>query len=37
MSHYDGPYQIIANAYSTVTLDLPDNPHIFLVFHTSEV
>jgi hypothetical protein len=39
MPRYDGPYQIIATdqAHSTVTLDLPDNPHIFPVFHASEI
>jgi hypothetical protein len=39
MPHFDGPYVIIATdeAHSTVTLDLPDNPRTFPVFHTSEV
>ena len=39
MPHYDGPYNIISTdeAHSTVTLDLPQNPLRFPVFHTSEV
>jgi hypothetical protein len=39
MPHFDGPYVIITTdkAHSTVTLDLPDNPRTFPIFHTSEV
>jgi hypothetical protein len=39
MPHFDGPYTIIATdeAHSTVTLDLPDNPCMFPMFHTSKV
>jgi len=39
MPHYDGPYTIIDidKDHSTVTLDLPNSPNIFPVFHTSEV
>jgi hypothetical protein len=36
---FDGPYHItsIDDAHSTVTLDLPEQPNIFPVFHSSEV
>ena len=39
MPRYDGPYTIIDidEDDSTVTLDLPNLPNIFLTFHTSEV
>jgi hypothetical protein len=39
MPRYDGPYNITATdtTHSTVTLDLPERPNIFPVFHTSEV
>jgi len=39
MPCYDGPYTIIDvdENHSTVTLDLPNSPNIFPVFHTSEV
>jgi len=39
MPHYDGPYMIIDTdkAHSTVTLDLPNSPNIFPMFHTSQV
>jgi Chromo (CHRromatin Organisation MOdifier) domain len=39
MPHFDGPYVIkkIDKRHSTVTLDLPNLPHIFPVFHTSEI
>lgn len=39
MPHYNGPYHVIATdeAHSTVTLDLPNNPLMFPVFHISEV
>jgi len=39
MPRFDGPYKItnINPAHSTVTLDLPQSPDIFPVFHTSEV
>ena len=39
MPHFDGPYHIVATdeKHSTVTLDLPDNPQMFLVFHTFKV
>ena len=39
MPRYDGPYNIIATdeTHSTATLDLPNNPLMFPVFHTSEV
>jgi hypothetical protein len=39
MPCFDGPYVILkvdAN-HSTVTLDLPNQPHIFLTFHMSQV
>ena len=39
MPCYDGPYVVIStneNA-STVTLDIPNQPNIFLTFHTSLV
>jgi Chromo (CHRromatin Organisation MOdifier) domain len=39
MPRFDGPYVIkkIDERHSTVTLDLPNLPHIFPVFHTSEI
>jgi len=39
MPCYDSPYTIIDvdEDHSTVTLDLPNSPNIFPVFHTSEV
>ena len=39
MPRFDGPYVITAanEKHSTVTLNLPNSPHIFPVFHTSEV
>jgi len=39
MPHYDGPYTIIDTdeVHSTVTLDLPNSPNIFPMFHTSQV
>ena len=39
MPRYDGLYRIMATDehHSTVMLDLPEKPHIFPVFHTSEV
>ena len=39
MPRYDGPYTIIDinEDDSTVTLNLPNSPNIFLTFHTSEV
>jgi len=39
MPHYDGPYTIIDidEDHSMVTLDLPNSPNIFPVFHTSQV
>ena len=39
MPRYDGPYRIVATDknHSTVMLDLPEKPHVFPVFHTSEV
>jgi len=39
MPCYDGPYTIIDvdEDHSTVTLNLPNSPNIFPVFHTSEV
>lgn len=39
MPCYDGPYNIIDvdEDHSTVTLNLPNSPNIFPVFHTSEV
>ena len=39
MPHFDGPF-LIKNTdekHSTVTLDLPNLPNIFPVFHTSEI
>lgn len=39
MPRFDGPYRVTATdeSHSTVTLDMPRNPNIFPVFHTSEV
>ena len=39
MPRYDGPYTITATdeTHSTVTLDIPNKPHLFPVFHSSEV
>ena len=39
MPHYDGPYTIIEvhAARSTVTLNMPNSPNVFPVFHTSQV
>lgn len=39
MPRFDGPYRILATDedHSTVTLDMPNTPHIFPVFHTSEL
>jgi len=39
MLHFDGPYMVIDvnKDHSTVTLDLPNSPNIFPVFHTLEV
>ena len=39
MPRFDGPYLITATneRHSTVTLHLPNSPHTFPVFHTSEV
>ena len=39
MPCFDRPYHIVATdkKHSTITLDLPDNPQMFPVFHTSEV
>ena len=39
MPRFDGPYTIIGTneKHSTVTLHLPNTPHAFPVFHTSEV
>ena len=39
MPRFDGPYRITATdeKHSTVTLDLPNSPHAFPVFHTSEL
>ena len=39
MPRYDGPYTIkdTDKHHSTVTLDLPNSPHIFPVFHMSEI
>ena len=39
MARYDGPFSIKSTdeTHSTVTLDLPNLPHLFPVFHTSEV
>ena len=39
MPHFDGPYTIISTNehHSTVTLDLPNVPNVFPVFHTSEI
>ena len=39
MPRFDGPYVITATnkKHSAVTLNLPNSPHIFPIFHTSEV
>ena len=39
MPHYDGPYTVINidKDHSTVTLNLPNSPNIFPVFHMLEV
>ena len=39
MPRFDGPYLILATNknHSTVTLDLPNAPNTFPVFHSSEV
>ena len=39
MPHFDGPYTVIDvnEDHSTVTLNLPNSPNIFPVFHMSEV
>ena len=39
MPRYDGPYKIINTdeKHSTVTIELPNAPNIFPMFHTSEV
>ena len=39
MPRFDGPYRILATDenHSTVTLDMPNTPHIFPIFHTSEL
>jgi hypothetical protein len=39
MARFDGPYVVKSTdkRHSTVTLDLPSLPHIFPVFHTSEI
>ena len=39
MPRFDGPYTITAvdKKHSTVTIDIPHAPHLFPVFHTSEV
>ena len=39
MPRYDGPYKILAinENHSTVMLDIPHQPHIFLVFHMLEL
>ena len=39
MPQYNGPYTItdVNEEHSTITLDLPNSPNIFPVFHTSEV
>jgi hypothetical protein len=39
MPRFDGPYKIlkINPSHSTVTLELPNSPNVFPVFHTSEV
>ncbi|EDR01992.1 uncharacterized protein LACBIDRAFT_310152 [Laccaria bicolor S238N-H82] len=39
MPCYDGPYTIIDinKDHSTITLDLPNSPNIFPIFHTSEI
>ena len=39
MPHFDGPYTVttIAPHVSTVTLDMPNTPNAFPVFHTSQV
>ncbi|CAA7258848.1 unnamed protein product [Cyclocybe aegerita] len=39
MPRYDGPYRItdVDEDHSTVTLDLPNSPNMFPVFHTSQV
>ena len=39
MPRFDGPYRILATnkTHSTVTLDIPEAPNAFPVFHSSEV
>ena len=39
MPRYDGPFTVKSTdeRHSTVTLDLPNSPNIFPVFHTSEI
>lgn len=39
MPRFDGPYRILAtdDDHSTVTLDMPNTPHILPTFHTSEL
>ena len=39
MPCFNGPYVImnINHIHSTVTLDLPNNPHVFLTFHFSQI
>lgn len=39
MPRYDSPYTItdVDEEHSTITLDLPNSPNIFPVFHTSEI
>ena len=39
MPRFDGPYRITTTdkKHSTVTLDLPNSPHAFPIFHTSEL
>jgi hypothetical protein len=39
MPHFDGPYKVtkVNDNYSTVTLDLPNNRHVFLTFHMSHI
>jgi hypothetical protein len=39
MPRFDGPYTILNTdaSHSTVTLDLPNSPNIYPVFHTSEI
>ena len=39
MPRYDGPYTIVEvhTAHSTVTLDMPNSPNVFPVFHTLQV